>query len=55
MFFKKSKKKKKNKVKVVKSSKKKTYGLSEEEMCTLCNNLKLREDKIVVLNTYYKY
>lgn len=52
-MYKKSKKKKKNKVKVMKSSKK-CCGLSHEEMFNLCSNFKVRDSKILVLNTSFK-
>ena len=52
-MYKKKKGKKKNKIKVVKSTKK-YCGLSSEEMFNLCSNFKVRDSKIVVLNTFYK-
>lgn len=52
-MYKKKKGKKKNKIKVVKSSKK-YCGLSNEEMFNLCNNFKIRDSKILILNTFYK-
>ena len=52
-MYKKKKGKKKNKIKVVKSSKK-CSGLSNEEMFNLCSNFKIRDSKILILNTFYK-
>ena len=52
-MYKKKKGKKKNKVKVVKSSKK-FCGLSHEEMFNLCSNFKVNENRIVILNTFFK-
>ena len=51
-MYKKKKGKKKNKIKVVKSSKK-CCGLSNEEMFNLCSNFKIRDSKILILNTFY--
>lgn len=51
-MYKKSKKKKKNKIKVSKGIKK--CGLSKEEMFSICNTFRVRDCKILVLNTSYK-